>query len=158
MPADYNAAMRPPNPELLGFLSPYGKSITELALAVRALVLEEAPSAIETIYHAYNAVALGYSFTGRLKEGFCHVAVYTGHVNLGFNRGADLPDPQSVLQGSGKSIRHIRIQHSGDLAKPWLRRYIRAAVRQLGGPLTPNVEGQSLIKAIYAKRRRPAPQ
>ena len=51
--------MRPPIPELLGFLSPYDQSIVELALAVRALMLEEAPSAIETIYDAYNAVALG---------------------------------------------------------------------------------------------------
>ena len=158
MLANYNATMRPPSSEFLGFLSPYGKSITELALAVRAKVLEEAPSAIETIYDAYNAVALGYSFTGRLKDSFCHVAVYAGHVNLGFNRGADLPDPQSVLEGSGKRVRHIRIQDAGDLAKPWLRRYIRAAVGQLGGPLTPNVEGQSIVKAIYAKKRRPAPR
>jgi len=147
--------MRPPHPELLGFLSPYDRSIVELALAVRALMLEEAPSAIETIYDAYNAVALGYSFTGRLKDGFCHVAVYAGHVNLGFNRGAGLPDPQGVLQGSGKNVRHVRIGRQDDLAKPWLRRYIRAAIGQLGGPLTPAVEGQSIVKAIYAKKRRP---
>jgi hypothetical protein len=153
----YNACMRPPYPELLGFLSPYDRSIVELALAMRALMLEEAPSAIETIYDAYSAVALGYSFTGRLKDGFCHVAVYTGHVNLGFNRGAELPDPQSVLQGSGKKIRHVRIERLDDLDKPWLRRYVRAAIRQVGGPLAPAVEGHSIVKAIYAKKRRPAP-
>src|ERR1700728_1241583 len=149
--------MRPPIPELLGFLSAYDQSIVELALAVRALMLEEAPSAIETIYDAYSAVAMGYSFTGRLKDGFCHIAVYTAHVNLGFNRGADLPDPQSVLQGSGKQVRHIKIQSLDDLEKPWLRRYIRAAIRQLGGPLALAVEGHSMVKAIYAKKRRPAP-
>jgi hypothetical protein len=148
--------MRPPIPELLGFLSAYDQSIVELALAVRALMLEEAPSAIETIYDAYNAVALGYSFTGRLKDGFCHVAVYSGHVNVGFNRGTQLPDPQGVLEGSGKNVRHVRIERPDDLAKPWLRRYIRTAIEQLGGPLEPAVEGRSIVKAIYAKKRRPA--
>jgi len=86
----YNRFMRAPHPELLQFLAPYRKPVRDLALAVRQMLLEEAPSAIETIYDAYNAVALGYSFTGRLKDGFCHLAVYPGHVNLGFNRGADL--------------------------------------------------------------------
>jgi len=151
----YNACMRPPSPDLLQFLSPYDRPIADLALAVRAMVLEQAPSAIETMYDAYNAVALGYSFTGRLKDGFCHVAVYGGHVNLGFNRGADLPDPRGVLEGSGKQIRHIRIQHRDDLAKPWLRKYVRAAIRQVGGPLTPDREGYSVVKAIYPKKRRP---
>jgi hypothetical protein len=147
--------MRPPRRDLLQFLSPYDKPIAELALAVRAMLLEQAPSAIETMYDAYNAVSLGYSFTGRLKDGFCHVAVYSGHVNLGFNRGADLPDPRGVLEGSGKQMRHIRIQRRDDLAMPWLRRYVRAAIRQLGGPLTPDRAGCSVVKAIYAKKRRP---
>lgn len=149
--------MRPPDADLLRFLTAYSKSVAEVALAVRAMVLEEAPSAMESIYDAYNAVALGYSFTGRLKDGFCHVAVYSGHVNLGFNRGAALPDPRSVLQGSGKNVRHIRIDGRGELEQPWLRRYIRAAIRQVGGPITPEVEGRSEVKAIYAKRRRPKP-
>ena len=150
-------SMRPPNPELLEFLSPYGPPVANLALALRALMLDEAPSAIEAIYDAYNAVAIGYSFTGRLKDSFCHIAVYTAHVNLGFNRGAALPDPQGVLQGSGKQVRHIKIQTPHDLEKPWLRRYIRAAIRQAGGPLAPRTEGHSVVKAIYPTRRRPAP-
>jgi len=147
--------VRPPSDELLQFLSPYDKPVRELALAVRAMVLEEAPSAIEMIYDAYNAVALGYSFTGRLKEAFCHVAVYTGYVNLGFNHGADLPDPRGVLEGSGKQVRHIRITRREDLARPWMRRYLRAAMAQVGGALVPDREGHSVVKAVYPKRRRP---
>lgn len=137
------------------FLAPYDQPVAELALAVRALVLEQAPSAIEMIYDAYSAVALGYSFTGRLKDGFCHVAVYSGHVNLGFNHGASLPDPRGVLDGSGKQVRHIPVRNRDDLKKPWLRRYVRAAIRQVGGPPAPDREGHSVVKAIYAKKRRP---
>src|SRR5215467_631668 len=88
--------VREPIPELLKFLAPYDPAIQRLALEVRAYLLTIEPRATETIYDAYNAVAIGYSFTGRLKECYCHVAVYAKHVNLGFNRGADLDDPKKI--------------------------------------------------------------
>src|ERR1700685_4769783 len=84
--------VRAPLPELLEFLAVYDDRIVALALAVRRFVLTETPRATETIYDAYNAVAIGYSFTGRLKESFIHVAVYAPPVNLGFNRGAERDD------------------------------------------------------------------
>jgi len=45
----------PPRPEYIKFLSPFGERITELTLATRRLVLEEAPDATELIYDAYSA-------------------------------------------------------------------------------------------------------
>ena len=38
-----DAPVPPPLPEYLGFLTPYGQAITDLALATRAFVLERAP-------------------------------------------------------------------------------------------------------------------
>lgn len=32
------------------------------------------------------------------------------HVNLGFNYGAELPDPKKLLGGTGKLFRHIKIK------------------------------------------------
>ncbi|MBL0024290.1 MAG: DUF1801 domain-containing protein [Saprospiraceae bacterium] len=34
----------------------------------------------------------------------------THHVNLGFNYGADLPDPHHLLEGTGKLFRHVKIK------------------------------------------------
>ncbi len=59
---------RPPDPRLLGFLAVYDRHISELALALRAMVLDAAPDAVEAIYDAYSAVAMGFSFT-RQAEG-----------------------------------------------------------------------------------------
>jgi hypothetical protein len=152
-------AVREPIPELLKFLEPYDPAIQRLALDVRTYLLTIEPRATETIYDAYNAVATGYSFTGRLKECYCHVAVYPKHVNLGFNRGADLDDPKKILQGAGSQVRHITIRDKSDLAGPYLKGLVKAAIvnsRALaiaGG--IPEIEPQSIVKAIYAKRRRP---
>jgi hypothetical protein len=151
--------VRAPIPELLEFLGAYDNQIVALALAVRGFVLAETPRATETICDAYNAVAIGYSFTGRLKESFCHIAVYAKHVNLGFNRGVDLADPRGILQGNGKQIRHFTIREVADVKNSYLTRLLREAVqnaRELGrSNKIPEIAPQSVVKAIYAKRRRP---
>jgi hypothetical protein len=51
-------------------------------------------------------------------------------VNLGFCHGASLPDPARVLEGEGKKMRHIKFKNERDLERPFVRRYIRAAVDQ----------------------------
>jgi hypothetical protein len=130
---------RPPGRQLLSYLAPYGVHVSNLTLAVRNVVLEEAPQAIESISKGY-ALAIGYSFTGKpLKDGFCHIVTYSTHVNLGFNRGALLPDPNGVLIGKGKSIRHITIRNESELERPFVRRYLQEAINQIGCPPTPAV-------------------
>jgi len=126
--------IRPPDRQLLGYLASYDPHIANLSLALREIVLEEAPEAIESIVKSY-AVAIGFSFSGKpLKDGFCHVVTYADHVNLGFNRGAQLPDPSGVLVGKGKSIRHITLRDQSELEQPFLRRYLQAAIDQVSRP------------------------
>ncbi len=97
-------------------------------------MLDEAPEAVESLAKGY-AVSIAFSFTGKpIKDGFCHVVAYANHVNLGFNRGALLPDPNGVLAGTGKMIRHIPIHNEDDLNRRYLRRYLQAAIEQAPRP------------------------
>jgi len=146
-----------PPKALLQFLEPFDRPIRNLALATRALVLEEMAPCAENIYDAYSAVALGYGSSDRLKDGVIHVAVYAGHVNIGFNHGAELDNEKGLLQGTGRRVRHITIKSAADLRNPAVRKYLRAAY-QLSGmkQSTRNLKGvTSVVKAIYAKKRRP---
>jgi hypothetical protein len=123
--------VKPPDRALLSYLASYAPHVSWLTLAVREIVMEEAPGAIESISKGY-AVAIGFSFTGKpMKDGFCHVVTYSDHVNLGFNRGALLPDPNRVLEGSGKMIRHLTFRGEEDLHRPFVRRYLQAAIEQV---------------------------
>src|SRR5882724_6160064 len=128
------ARIPPPTPEYLTFLKPYGPAITEQALTVRQFVYSEAKGACELIYDAYNAVATGYSFTGRPSDSFVHIAVYARWVNLGFNRGSELDDVRGVLQGAGRWVRHIRIAERADLVTPGVRAFVRAAAARAARP------------------------
>ena len=153
----------PPPATLKQFLKPYDRETQTLALALRALVLEEMAPCYENIYDAYSAVAIGYGTSDRLSDGVFHIAVYAKHVNLGFNDGAALDDPKGILLGNGNRIRHISIKTPEDLKRPELRAYMRRAkkkaiadARKLGEPLPKKPRGVvSIVKAIYAKKRRP---
>src|SRR2546421_1017256 len=148
---------------LIKFLRPYDRQVQELALKLRAIVLEEMAPCYENIYDAYSAVAIGYGTSQRLSDGIFHIAVYSKHVNLGFNDGVSLPDPKGILEGKGSRIRHISIKSLDDLRRPELRSYIRRArrkalaeARKLGERTVEPDTVVSTVKAIYANKRRPA--
>jgi hypothetical protein len=155
------AARRPPGAELKRFLGAFSPEMAKIALRVRAFVLGEAPLAHELVYDTHDTVALGYSFTERPSDSFCHIAVYERWVDLGFNQGTQIPDPGHVLEGSGRQVRHLRIESLDDLHEPHVGRFLRAAMKNAhGGGVGGVVERtppRSVVRAVRAKRRRPMP-
>lgn len=41
---------------------------------------------------------------------FAYVNVFAGHVNVGFYRGAFLDDPDELMEGAGKRMRHVKLR------------------------------------------------
>ena len=58
---------------------------------------------------------------------FAYVDVFTSHVNVGFFQGAALPDPARLLQGTGRSMRHVKLRPGTDTSAVALSRLIDAA-------------------------------
>jgi hypothetical protein len=58
---------------------------------------------------------------------FGYVNVFTAHVNVGFFRGAALPDPDRLLQGTGKFMRHVKLTPGTAGNAAGLRKLIDAA-------------------------------
>jgi hypothetical protein len=40
---------------------------------------------------------------------FGYVNAFKGHVNVGFFRGAEIADPEGLLEGTGKFMRHVKL-------------------------------------------------
>ena len=40
---------------------------------------------------------------------FAYVNAFTAHVNVGFFRGAELSDPDGLLEGDGRFMRHVKL-------------------------------------------------
>ena len=149
-------SIRGASSELQRFLEPYDLPVRTLALETRALVLTVAPRATELLYDSYNAVAVAFTFSSRMAEAFCHVAVYSGHVNFGFNRGAELPDPGRILHGAGKLIRHVKIRRREDIADEQLRELLELAAARAPQPAEFPPKSAAIVQAVSARKRRPA--
>ena len=91
-----------------------------LVAAVRALVFSAAPDARETIYHD----ALNYGPPDSRFDPILYVAVFRAHVNLGFFYGGFVQDPDGMLIGAGKRMRHVRLMTPEECAHPALRRLL----------------------------------
>ena len=148
-----------PDPQLLKFLKPYHKEIQILALELRDFILTRVPAANELLYDSYNAIAIAFSLSDKLGDAFCHLAVYPEYVNLGFNRGAELPSGKPLLKGKGKLIRHIRVKNIISFPKDEVGQLLLEAVNnsEERNPKLHRANNitESIVMAVSAKKRRP---
>lgn len=84
------------------------EGVIEVFSDLREYILELYPESNELLYHTHALTAV-FSISEKLSDAFCHIPVYTKHVNLGFNKGTLLKDPHGLLKGTGKLIRHIEV-------------------------------------------------
>jgi hypothetical protein len=58
---------------------------------------------------------------------FGYVDVFTSHVNVGFFQGASLQDPEGLLQGTGRFMRHVKLRPGEPIRAESLERLIEGA-------------------------------
>jgi len=63
---------------------------------------------------------------------FAYVGIYRNHVNVGFFHGADLPDGARLLQGTGRRMRHVKLDPRGAIDEAALAALIKAAYVDIG--------------------------
>ncbi len=66
---------------------------------------------------------------------FGYVNVFKAHVNVGFFTGALLPDPKSLLEGTGKRMRHVKLRPGEELDQQALGDLIESAYLDVKGRL-----------------------
>ena len=64
---------------------------------------------------------------------FGYVNAFTAHVTVGFFRGADLPDPAQLLEGTGKYMRHVKLRPDSDVDATALINLIELAYTDMMG-------------------------
>lgn len=58
---------------------------------------------------------------------FGYVNAFTAHVNVGFFGGAQLADPQGLLEGTGRFMRHVKLRPGGAIDAGALEELVRTA-------------------------------
>lgn len=91
--------------ELLNSSGPAVRAIIE---ALDSLVRRVDPDVVQVVWPHQRTVGYGVG-PKKSSEHYCYLAIYGGHVNLGFNEGAALDDPEHVLGGSGARFRSAKV-------------------------------------------------
>jgi hypothetical protein len=104
--------------------------IKEIAYSIRALLAEVMPGITEVPWSHQKTIGYGVG-AKKMSEHFCYIAPQKNYVNLGFMYGANLPDPQKLLEGNGQLLRHIKIRTLEDVQRPALRKLVEEASMHL---------------------------
>lgn len=72
---------------------------------------------------------------------FAYVNAFKAHVNVGFFRGAGIADPDGLLEGTGKFMRHVKLRPGRDIDAGALRRLIETAYADMKARLEAETPG-----------------
>jgi hypothetical protein len=72
---------------------------------------------------------------------FAYVNAFRAHVNVGFFRGAELADPEGLLEGTGRFMRHVKLRPGEDVNASALAGLIRNAYADIKRRLEAGTDG-----------------
>ena len=118
---------RPIHPDFQFFLDFKDRAVIDLFTDLREYILMLYPDSNELLYHTHALTAV-FSISEKLSDAFCMLPIYTNHLNLGFNKGTLLNDPNKLLTGTGTLIRHIDVKNPADYRNPNVTELIKEAI------------------------------
>lgn len=144
--------------DLLKFLKPFSKEITERVMWLREFVWDLYPQANELIYDNYNALAFGWSPTDKVSHTFCSIAVgrTSNNVHFGFYWGTEISDPDKILLGEGNQYRYILVTDKSTFPKAYIKKLVKEAFANSLAKVKDKKQvrtGLTIVKSISAKKR-----
>ena len=89
-------------------LSEHSAELQAIERALRATIRGEFPDAVEQVDFGNKLIAFGRSM--RMRGLLFAIIAHKDWVNLQLADGAELPDPDGLVEGTGKRIRHVKIR------------------------------------------------
>ena len=137
--------------QLASILSGLPPAMEKLTRAVLPKMRARLPGAVEMVYDKKNSLVIGFCADERASSVINSIAVYSRWINLYFFEGDTLPDPEGLLQGSGTTVRSLRLTSASDLDRPAVKALVAAALNRADPPLDRRAKGRVIIKQV---RRR----
>jgi hypothetical protein len=100
--------------------------VVATAHALRAAVKAALPDVVEQIDFGNGLLAFGRSMA--MRDLLFAIIPHKAHVNLQLADGADLPNPDGSIEGTGKRIRHVKVRSVEAATSPAVRNAIDAQI------------------------------
>lgn len=108
------------------FLRQLQPAQADVSLRARRAVVAADPDLEERIYRGWRAVGYRHPEAGYV----CGIFPRDDAVQLLFEHGASLPDPEGVLEGAGSQTRLIRLATVDAVRPDTIARYVQQAIAQ----------------------------
>ena len=105
------------------FLEPLEPSLRSVVRVLDDIIREAVPTAEASLKWG--------NLTYHRNGNFCALVVHDGYVNLQVWGGASIADPRRLLVGTGRTMRHVRIEPGRPLNRRAVIALVRAAARAL---------------------------
>ena len=105
-------------------LASHTPEVQAAARALEALIRAEQPDVVVQYDPGNGLLAFGRSM--RMRDLLFAIIPHGGWVNLQLADGALLPNPDGLIEGTGKRIRHVKVRVLSASAEPRLREIVRA--------------------------------
>ena len=106
--ADAAAALARLEADIDRLLAEHTAELQAVERALRATIRSEDPDLVEQVDFGNKLIAFGRSM--QMRGLLFAIIAHQTWVNLQLADGADLPDPDGVIEGTGKRIRHVKIR------------------------------------------------
>jgi len=123
------ANTKPGDPAVATFLMGYSPQVREIAVKAREVILSVLPDATEKVYPGWKVIQ--YATGADMKSVFAAISPQRERVNLGLANAVDLKDPDGLLEGAGKAIRHLKLTSVDAAGAPAVRELVRGALQAL---------------------------
>jgi len=140
--------------ELRGLIAKFSPAHQGLIGTMRRSLRKRLPTAHEVVYEYADCFVISFSPNERGYAGVLAVRGSAKGVELYFNSGKALPDPDKLLQGSGKLARFIHMDRVSTLKRPAVARLIEEAIASNSVPFASTGRGPVVIRSTSAKKRR----
>ena len=87
------------------------------------------PGTTEVARKGDGAVSYGFG-QKKMSESYCYVKPNKAHVNLGFWHGIDLADPDGLMEGTGKRLRHVKLRDLETARSAAVARLIHTSIEE----------------------------
>jgi len=112
--------------DLEKLLEPHAPAVAETARALRTVIAAAFPEAVEQVDFGNKLLAVGKSMA--MHDLAFAIIPHSAHVNLQLPDGVDLPDPDGLIEGTGKRIRHVKVRSVEAASSPAVRAIVDAQV------------------------------
>ena len=103
--------------------------VKDIAQRLKELIIGIYPEVVEVPWPKQRIIGYGVG-PKKMSEHFCYIGAHSEHVNLGLYYGAEIADPEGLMEGTGKKLRHVKMRKPEDVNREEIRELIKRSLEE----------------------------